>query len=450
MNTGSRTALVWLSIPATVVLLLVATGALLCWEYGDDYLNKIVLVGVNPIRYCWDLYFVQDGRHLSPAGFVQMFLVKYSDAPPAVFFYTILLYASCFFIYNAWRRDISASHGSWMPGGLLFAAVISIALWPLYKDVLYWLTGGYYLLALCQAVILFILVRYYIASAGAISISGKIVTALGIFLMSLNSQNIMLPAIIVFGMYLLWKLVKTRRIDWGFAFVVLLPVFLAMLITNLAPGNFQRLHREQPDGAFSAAAHAKAVVMMYLKCFSYSKIAILGGLSFGLLIPALQSEAPKREAKWYFTRAFIFVLLAAISLLPFIIAPALARIRVYFFAIIFLAIAACYVGAWCSGFLHKRLLQVIPITAFILYGIVFFSRQLIQMHSFGKEVETRKQYLESRRGSAQPVYYPKLELPETLHLIRWADAEMYGDWNKTKEYFELADYIEVGANELPR
>ena len=178
----------------------------------------------------------------------------------------------------------------------------------------------------------------------------------------------------------------------------------------------------------------------------------LGGVSFGLVLPFFASSSTGKSKidnrkLWY--TAVVFALLALVSLLPFVIAPALARIRVYFFSIILLCIAACYIGIWLNKLLSNKYIALLPIAGFLIYGIIFFTGQVMMMQDFGKQVGARKRYLDSRRGSQQPVYYPKLEMPESLHLIRWADAEMYGDWNKTKEYFELADYIEVGVNETP-
>ena len=434
---------------SVLVVILVFIGAAHVWEYGDDYMNIINLKEKSPMSYIFEFYFINDGRHLSPFGIIQMYLIKYTNAPLAVFVYLLSLFFSAWLILKILFdqfSDIVVKREHL----LLFYAVICISLWPLYKDVVYWLTGGVYLIALLQGVILvYTVLNYYTNFEKNNSLFQKTFIALIVFLLGLNTQNLSLPIFfLVITLTIKVYHSNSRYIYYWFA-IVLLPLITSMLVTNLAPGNFERFAQENKHLG-SIVNYITAGFWMYYKFFNYSKLAMLAGFIFGLYVSNyFLSYLNKGNSKVALKNAFLCFILAIISMSPFLIAPDIARIRVYFFGMLFLALSALNLGVFIGfRFRPNKNLNALFINAFLIYGIVFFIWQLSLMIPLSHQVSDRKKYLESVRGSSNIIEYPALEIPANLYLIRWADAKRHKDWNKTKEYFELGGYIEVEKNNL--
>lgn len=431
---------------AIVFILLIVTGALFCWIYGDDYLYKFQMRGISPLEFIVNLYYQHDGRHLSPFGVIQMFMIKYLSAPPGILIYLAAYIVASLIIFKMIIRDVAMNMRFNITSFGIFTAGLLVGLWPLYKDVLYWLTGGAYMLALLQAVTLVYLFEVLKTRCSSVNNVRSILLGICVFVLALNTQNVMLPVLgwIAFRIYL--KAQKANK--WSLIIQFIMPVICAVLVTNLAPGNFKRITAEQSPLEFDALEVIETFIFIVGKFLRYSKWALLGGVLVGMYLSVEQAyhrHVSRSKMKLLGFRVLYFVILAVLSLMPFILVPDMARIRVYFFGMIFLFMAGYYLS-----FLFVRMLKQfnpiwrqVPLLCYLTFGLAFLIFQLSLMIPFSYKVAKRAKFLNGMRKSKEIVTYPRLVPPENLFVIRWADYERYGDWDRVADYYELRGYIEL-------
>jgi hypothetical protein len=417
------------------------------WNYGDDYLYKVAMKDISPIKFIMDLYLTHDGRHLSPFGIIQMYIIKYFDAFGGILIYLLAYLIASWILFKKLISDLSVDKKIYKVYFLPFSFLLLFGLLPVYKDVLCWLTGGAYMLVLLQGFLLFTLLDYLLRINLNISNLKKIVYSIIILLLSLNSQNLML-IILFFSFIAFYKIyVFDKRISYKWILIVILPIILSMLITSLAPGNFSRISREESNLNLNFFKLLENFKMIYFRFFIYSKWVISFGLIVGLAISFYYKETVNyKPPRFYFEKILFFVFASILSMSPFILVPNIARIRVFFIGMVFLFIAFFYLGVYCS---NLKLFKVKPVVINLLpllsitTGVLFMTQQIKLVIPFSRQVEQRATFLESNRGSNDTIYYKKLLIPKELVLIRWADYKNYGDWDKVKEYYNLKYYIEL-------
>jgi hypothetical protein len=421
--------------------------AFFSWNYGDDYLYKVAMKDTSPIKFIMDLYLTHDGRHLSPFGIIQMYIIKYFDAFGGILIYLLAYFMASWILFKKLISDLSVDKKIDKIYFLPFSFLLLFGLWPVYKDVLFWLTGGAYMLALLQGFLLFALVDYLFRINLNISTPKKIVYSIIILLLSLNSQNLML-ILLFFSFIAFYKIyVLDKKISYKWVLIVILPIILSMLITSLAPGNFSRISREEPNLNLNFFTLLENFKMIYFRFFIYSKWVIFFGLIVGLSISYYCREKINyKPTRFYFEKILFFVFVSVLSMLPFILVPNIARIRVFFIGMVFLFVAFFYLGVYFSNLklfkVKPVLINLVPLLS-IIFGVLFMTQQIKLVIPFSRQVEQRANFLESNRGSSDTIYYKKLQIPKELVLIRWADYERYKDWDRTKEFYELGGYVET-------
>ncbi|MFZ4671734.1 MAG: hypothetical protein ACOYLT_06950 [Flavobacterium sp.] len=376
-------------------------------------------------------------------------MIKYLDAFPGILIYLISYTCASWILFKLLLEDIfdkkEINKIAFMP----FCLLMLIGIWPLYKDVLFWLTGGAYMLLLLQGIFLIVFMEKYFRFQGTISKIKKSGLFILVFILGLNTQNLMLPVLFISlaRAYQIYLSNSKRIVEW--LLVITLPIIFSMIFTSFAPGNFLRLHKEQTIIDLSPFTLFQNSITIYLRFFNYSKWVAFTGFIFGLSIPYFienYSHNFKKHSKLYLKRFLFFFFLSFLSMLPFILAPNIARIRVYFIGMIFLYIAFLFLGLKFTGLnsiVKKYKFINLLTSSILLVGIFYMIFQIQLLIPFSKEVEKRKEFLESKRKTKEIISYKKLILPENLSLIRWADYKKYKDWDKTKEYYDLGGYIEL-------
>jgi hypothetical protein len=421
--------------------------AFFSWNYGDDFLYKVAMKDKSPIQFIIELYQTHDGRHLSPFGIIQMYIIKYLDAFGGILIYLLAYILASWILFKKLLIDLSVDNKIYKVYFFSFSFLLLLGLWPVYKDVLFWLTGGAYMLALLQGFLLFALLDYLLRINLNIGVFKKISYSIIILLLSLNSQNLMLILLffsIVAG-YKIYIFDKNRGYQW--LLIVLLPIILSMLITSLAPGNFLRINREEVYLDFTFFTLLENFKTIYFRFFVYSKwvvfLGLIAGLAFGYFI---KEKINYKSTRFYIERMIFFAFASMLSMSPFILVPNIARIRVFFIGMVFLFITFFYLGVYWRNLKFFKMItgtiNLLPLF-FMTVGVFFMIWQIKIVIPFNHQVEQRANFLESKRGSNDTIYYKRLLLPKELILIRWADYETYKDWDRTKEFYELGYYVET-------
>jgi hypothetical protein len=372
-----------------------------------------------------------------------MSFIKYLNAPMAIIIYLIAFVFCCFFIWKKILYDLDIKIKKWNVNFFLFTIMLLCGLWVVYKDVLFWLTGGAYMLMLLQGIFLTNICLNLIDTTETKPVK-KIYIVFSfvlIFILSLNTQNLMI-AIMVFNLIYIFQ--KKKNI-FNNLILIILPIILGMIFVSMAPGNFIRINKEQPDLNLSIMHILSNAISIYAKFLVQAKTIIIAALLFGFYIFYFQIQK-RNSLLFYLKRISLFTFLSLLSLSPFIFVPVLARIRVFFVALVFLFIAVVYLAICISGYLkvvYFKHIVAASILFFLLFAIKFMYVQDKLLYNFAKEVKIRADYLESKRGSNEIVTYKRLIIPDSLYIIRWADYKNYGDWDKVKEYYNLKDYIEL-------
>ena len=320
-----------------------------------------------------------------------------------------------------------------------------IGIWPVFKDIVYWQTGGVYSFFVFQTILLIYLITLEtLYRFKEKSYTLDIWTVIIAFLCSLNTQNLIFPVFLVFAIYLVYQFAILKLKPSKLQFLLLLAIIVGQLVINLAPGNFVRMSSESKE-SFTLLELVFNFFNILLRAANYSKISIIGGLVLGLYISSncINSKFTNRNLTLL---SIAFFLMAIFSLAPFIIAPVLARVRVFFSFMLF-----GFIGSVVLGYLIGRLsatklkwFKAFGLTAYFLYGAIFFVWQISIFIPFSKEVSIRENILQNAKGSNEIVVYKALPKPNNLHLIR---SPIYGEnngWRKDLEtFFGIKEFQEI-------
>ena len=440
MENNYRTIQKLITILSAFFLLLIFIAGGLTWRYGDDYLISLGFKKYQIFEYAIYLYNNWDGRHLTLPGIIQLYILKYLQANISVIIYilvyivTILVIRKIILIY----KDFFAIKK--IPNALLMSSLFFIAVWPLFKDVVFWQTGGAYCIHLLQGVILIYLALHFSYNKTLTNLSFIRLEFLFIFcfLLSASSQNLSLPILILASFLLVYKIGfvdKNRFIKY--AIFIIIPIIIGIIYISIAPGNFIRMKNEIILPINEMPINYLNILFKFL---IYSKWSFLSGISLGLL--TIVEKQSKVQIKNIILIGISCLLLAFISLLPFSISSTLARIRVYFFPMFFLWLAGWCIGIFLLKYFNKKVILIFPAICLLIFFSYFMANQILIMAPFSNKIQERRLFLEKNKGSNQIIRYEKLIIPNDLVIIRWPNKNKAGDWNWTKEYYDFFGYDE--------
>ncbi|MFC2188735.1 DUF6056 family protein [Fulvivirgaceae bacterium LMO-SS25] len=432
----------WLLMIAIIVCLLI--GAFLSYQYGDDYLVYNELVGRPFIKQLWFQYMTWDGRVLSVGGLMRNLLILKTGATFSIIIFLITYLITCI-ILKKLLEELQIKTSRKGISMVIFTAFM-VAIWPVFKDIVYWQTGGQYSFWILQIVlIIYLFTKEAILRIGSSkSINHPFTSLLIVLICSLNTQNLIFPVFLVFAIYLVYQFAFLKQKPSSLQYLLLLSVILGQLVINLAPGNFVRLSSESKE-SFTLLELVFNYINILLRAANYSKISLIGGLVLGLYFSS-NSINSKFTNKNLTLLSIAFFLMAIFSLAPFIIAPVLARVRVFFSFMLFGFIGSIVLGYVIGRLSGQKLkwFKEFGLTAYFLYGAIFFFWQISIFIPFSKEVSARENILQNAKGSNEIVVYKALPKPNNLYLVR---SPIYGEnngWRKDLEtFFGIKEFQEI-------
>lgn len=392
------------------------------WGYGDDFfiLNRINDKSIiDSMVYFYNNW---DGRQFSPGGFIHFFSFKYLSINLGIGFIFISWAIFLFFILRILDLNFK------IRDFIITLTLFLIGLYPFYKDILFWKTGGFYVYFLVQAagILWFYKSRF---------IKNHFVEFAVIFLLSLSSINIIFP-IFIFFLFLFFKSIwlKDNKLI-GRNFYYLIAIFLGILFVSLSPGNSIRMNSEGIVFLSFFEAIPKFLLLLY-KSLNYSKYSFILGVLSASLLSFNQRISKNKVLKI----AFSILILSLFSVFPFILTPSLARIRVFFSLATILFFSGCFFGSLFNYLIKSEIINVlIMLTVLFANILLFFQIKLIIPHS--KKIEKREIFLLDNYNSHKDIIYSKILKPPGLVIIRSPDYNF--EWNSDLvDYYKLNSYTE--------
>ncbi len=427
----------------SIIIACIVFGAFLSHQYGDDYLIYNEIIGEPFFKALWYQYMTWDGRVLSIGGIARNFLILYTGATFSIIVFLIVYFLTCGVISKFLKVFLSLKISLRL--NIIIFTVFMIGIWPVYKDIVYWQTGGQYSFWVLQILVIIYLVgKESVYQLEGNSSKYKALTIIICLVCSLNTQNLIFPVFVIFIAFLVYQF-KFLNVNPSKAqYISLVAIIISQLIINLAPGNFTRLNLESKE-SFTLLQLIINYLTILMRAANYSKIAMIGGLVLGLSF-SLEETKRKISNKNLILLGIAFLSMAIISLAPFMIAPVLARVRVFFSFMLFGFIATIFIGVLIGRVTSAKLdpIKRLSLPIFYLYGAIFFIWQMSILIPFSQEVHKRENILLEAKDSNAIVIYKSLPKPNNLLLIRSPIYAENNGWRKDLErFFGIKEYQEV-------
>lgn len=288
--------------------------------WTDDYSFASSLDRYGVFEFVWKMYNGWDGRHLTPSGLTQAFLIKYSNAPFTTFIWVICYILAFVFLSKQLVRSNCATMTA-----LLCSSFLIIFQSHLFQT-LYWSVGGLYsMILLIGAVWLY----YYKRENHNVFLLYSLS-----FVAGATSQNfsISLLSIVAIDLMIEYKKRRILNTQWMIALVFL---FFGTLFITFAPGNSARAGVVVED--WSVISKLEMMLNNYINGLILTKPIYFLAPLFGLI-----SYPIKKENRNNLSDGVKYIIAAFASLAPFILLPAMmsaeARTTIFFQFFIFIGI----------------------------------------------------------------------------------------------------------------
>ncbi len=370
-----------LSIFSVLLILGLLVNALPTFYCQDDFYFYNLLKEKGLLRFAVDQYLSWDGRHFTLSGFVQTFLISYTNAPVTILVWTFSFLMASFFTvkYFNWKGSI-----------LPFLGILTASLIVLFKshafETIYWATGGVYSFNLMLGALWLLAYSRKVSPKGMLYILTVLLGA--------TTQNLTLALMMIVFFDIIFLKITTGY--WRNDLILILFLFLPGLIfISLAPGSLNRPNHYS-EVSYSFVQLLYKPILLYYRSYYTSLIAIPFAFIIALLI---YSERRGRDLFYTFLKYF---LASAISLVPFIVLPQELSVapRIYIYFQYFLLIALIYFFLWIFQFTGKRVpffnarphqvLSILTANAILIYAATLVWANLftgIQIQKMNRERE---------------------------------------------------------------
>jgi hypothetical protein len=357
--------IIFLKILTYITIILILSISFFTWAALDDYgyYNTIKEKGITGFVK-WN-YIENDSRYAPIFTLAILFsLFDFKNLHIVVFIYAISFILLSFLLnlflnkFLKYKNDIFSFN--------LFICVLWLGLTPILNEVVYWATGGFYILFAFFS-ILWIIVIFNLATAKKTFRFNYLIYPLLIifsFFMGGSWQNLV-PALAVFAIiiiFIYWK-------DTHYKILLALSFFFLIsgaIILFIAPGNYVKVNAFQGSINWNLIDKVEDFAAIFL---DYNRTALnMIILSFcgSFLLVSYDINSLKKEnyqfilkdKKTYVLLSFLFVSL--LTILPFILAPIFATARASIFYIIFLFIFLFGFSFYFNSFIVWNIIRRFP------------------------------------------------------------------------------------------
>ncbi|MEB2782435.1 DUF6056 family protein [Algoriphagus sp. C2-6-M1] len=391
--------------------------ASLGWLINDDFLFITNIRKTGIISFILDFYNNWDGRQLSFPGYIQAVFHKYSVPSISFVFYLIFFY---FFSYRFFSLIFDLN----IKFLITICFCFLFSLFPFLKHIVFWQTGGIYVLFLLQG--LFI-VELYLYDY----IKNKWLLLLIIILLSINSQNVIIPIGIFLIISTFYKLHEDKNV-LSRDYLFFLGLALGQLIVTVAPGNFIRI-QNQAD-AQSLYESIKFLPRLYVMMFAYAKYPIF--ISF--LIFLYLGKFVTCSIKKLYRLIFLFTFLAFSSILLFAKFPGIAYPRTLFMFPLLSFPLGAFIGVLFSKIVNLLLSKIVLVVVNILI-LCFFLNQFFLVKDCSDRISLRTEFLTNHQGSKNNVIYENIRCEKVILLTYPSQSQ---EWQPYLEkYYNISNLI---------
>jgi hypothetical protein len=423
------------------IIILILVLNLNTFYWADDYaiLNEINSLGI--FERCRNGYFNWDGRYLTPASFIQGFLLKYLPIQLITLFWNLLFLTSGYIIALIIENNSKIVPNTKFPNLLLFRLFITLFFWfassSHISQTVYWATGGVYSFNLLIGVIWLYYFNIYEQKK-----ANKILLLFLTLLLSISTQNLILPYIF----FIIIKIISNYRSKKQFHFVLISILVIGFIFLNFAPGNSIRVNEinENLIVDFNIITLFKFIlktIYLYTK-FSVFLILVIFFFNYLFRIKKINLFLTFAKKKWItFLNSEIFFFMGISSVIPFVLFPSLASERtsiyfIYFFFLYFSIKAFPKIINRFSKILENNFKLIIVsyclLTLFYCYNFIMGIELKNQMNSREKELIS----------SENKTIKIKLINPNFIPILyNYRDYKNNSDWalEETKKYYKIND-----------
>lgn len=392
------------------------------WLVGDDFgfYNSVSNSGV--FTTIINFYIHWDGRQLSPAGLYQLITFKYMDVQSSILIYFILLVGLVIFSVKISFKNVSICNS------IIICSIFLLSLMPFFRDILFWQTGGVYIVFLWQSILIIYFFSYNI-------IKSKILILILIPFLSLNSQNIIVPVLSYFIVLPLFYKKYNIYFDRSQYLLYMISIFIGILITNLAPGNFIRLETDTKTLGFIDAF--KFFPDLVYKSIIYGKYTFIAGFLVFLYLGELYLN--KKDS---LLLVLLFLILSISAISPFIFTPGLTKVRsLVVFAILCFPLGSCLGLFFLNIKKIPLLIRFAGLFSIFLIGIYLIVIQAKLMIEISSLMAKKDEFLKENSGSNDLVVYHIIS-NDSFFLMKTFKYD--GIWKEfLMEYYNLNSYTEI-------
>lgn len=398
------TSIIYLTLFSSMFFIFMTGLNSIHWNDDFNYLRSISNMGF--FKEALNQYNTWDGRVISPLFLIRNIILYYF--PPQILSILALfsLFITSYFLYKllVGVKAISISKSSY-----IIVSVLGILLWISYKAhmarSIYWATGSYYQFA---NMLLILWMYYYIYNKR----NNIYFLFLTFTVLSLGTN----VAMVVFTFVFLLHMFNIRIINFKRDLLCFSVGLLAFALSTFAPGNFIRASTSLKKGIdLDISNFIYNYWMVFKEYLLMSKSLMLFSIVFGIMIYSISIFNSSK--KNVFIIAIIFLVSGLSSITPFVIVPDAAskHTSIHFQTCLFIFIFLIV------NILLQTTKIVFPKPTFnILLNIIsiYIGLVALQQYIIGRDVrsqiQSRYDYLETKKGIKDTIYLEKLNQPENF------------------------------------
>ena len=425
---------------AVIILLIILSLNLNTFYWADDYaiLNEVENLGLY--KRCLNGYYNWDGRYLTIGAFLQGFFLKYLPVRIVTLIWSLLFLLSGYFISLFIEKELSLNFKTKISNRIFFRTFIIILFCFVssshFSQTVHWATGGVYTFNLFIGSL-----WLYFNNKRNGNFFYYLSVVILTLLLSTSTQNLLLPLMV----YIIIKIVFDSKNNLKLNLFLLTIMICGFSIINFAPGNTIRLG-EINDNLLTNFSFIKLLKYIVKFSFLYTKYSIFLIFSMLFLFFAFNKKIQfhflknSKAIKYYFTN-YQFLLIAFISIVPFIVLPSLAseRTSIYFLFFIFIHVMLKIIPLETEKMFSLIQNQFKLFFGFYCCLVFFYSYNLVEGIGLKNQIEKREINLKNAKNKS--ITIALIHSKNIPILYQFREYRSNEDWalEETKKYFMIKD-----------